>query len=154
VEAASFTWRPLGRLLVEQGLLSHEELVTAIDEQEQTGRRLGEILVERGYVSASALAAALAEQFGIKLSAGDTETAPASGGLREVRRPILRVVPFDDDGEETIIEEPMIVEVPLEEPLSAFGYQRVRLVEARRELAARDRRIAELEAALARATSS
>ncbi len=47
----------------------------------------------------------------------------------------------------------MIVEVPLEEPLSAFGYQRVRLVEARRELAARDRRIAELEAALARATS-
>ena len=81
MEAASFTWRPLGRLLVEQGLLSHEELVTAIDEQEQTGRRLGEILVERGYVSAAALAAALAEQFGIKLSAGDA----APGARRRSR---------------------------------------------------------------------
>ena len=57
-------WRQLGGVLVESGLLSEEELATALAEQAETGRRLGEILVGRGLISGPALANGLAEQQG------------------------------------------------------------------------------------------
>ena len=46
MEAARIPWRPLGRVLVEQGLLSEDELERALEEQALTGRRLGETLVD------------------------------------------------------------------------------------------------------------
>jgi len=55
---------PLGRLLVEAGLLTEAELDDALAEQQRTKRPLGEILVERGFVSGGAVANALAEQHG------------------------------------------------------------------------------------------
>jgi len=67
VEAAEQTWRPLGELLVEKGLVTKEELDRALTEQEETGRLLGTILVERGFVSGPALAVALAEQYGVEV---------------------------------------------------------------------------------------
>jgi len=69
VEAASITWRPLGLLLVEKGLLTEEELEFALTKQGEDNRRLGEILVETGLVSGPALAHVLAEQLGVELSA-------------------------------------------------------------------------------------
>jgi hypothetical protein len=67
VEAAEQTWRPLGELLVEKGLVTDEELQRALKEQEATGKLLGAILVDRGFVSGPALAIALAEQYGVEL---------------------------------------------------------------------------------------
>jgi MSHA biogenesis protein MshE len=61
VEAARIPWRPLGRVLVEQGLLSEDELERALEEQASTGRRLGETLVELGFLSHTALSRALTE---------------------------------------------------------------------------------------------
>src|SRR5437870_2304649 len=58
----------LGEILVEQRLLSQEQLDRALEEQKYTGRqlgrvrRLGRILVEKGYVAQEALASALAAQ--------------------------------------------------------------------------------------------
>lgn len=59
VEAARIAWRPLGRLLVEQGLLTDDELERALVLQQATGKRLGETIVELGFVSGPDLASAL-----------------------------------------------------------------------------------------------
>lgn len=64
----SYTWRPLGELLVENGVLSKAGLETALAEQRRTGRLVGEILVESGFVSAFSLARALAAQHGVELN--------------------------------------------------------------------------------------
>jgi hypothetical protein len=55
-------WRPLGRLLVQRGLLTADELEAALDEQERTGGLLGEILMRHGLLSKLALASSLHEQ--------------------------------------------------------------------------------------------
>ncbi len=55
-------WRPLGRLLVQRGLLRQDELEAALDEQDRTGDLLGEILMRNGLLSKLALASSLHEQ--------------------------------------------------------------------------------------------
>jgi hypothetical protein len=62
------TWRPLGRLLVEKGLITQTQLAESLLAQAETGGRLGEILVQRGAVTASQLAHALGEQHGVALT--------------------------------------------------------------------------------------
>ena len=64
---AQYTWRPLGAILVDRGLLSGDELQGALREQRRSGRLLGEILVEAGLVSAFSLTRALSEQHGVQL---------------------------------------------------------------------------------------
>jgi hypothetical protein len=60
-------WRPLGKLLVEQGVLGEEQLADALGEQQRSHGRLGEILISRKYVSGVQLARALADQHGVDL---------------------------------------------------------------------------------------
>lgn len=69
------TRTPLGRLLVERGLLSESGLERALVDQRQTGRLLGEIVVSRGWVSAEDLRRAIAEQEGE--TSGDAGDATA-----------------------------------------------------------------------------
>jgi hypothetical protein len=68
-------WRPLGRLLVEEGYVTKAELRKALRTQrESSGRRLlGEILVAEGFLSGISLARALAEQNGFDLEPGGDE---------------------------------------------------------------------------------
>lgn len=66
--AVPATWRPLGHLLVEKGLITQTQLAEALLTQADTGGRLGQILVQRGAVTASQLAHALGEQHGVELS--------------------------------------------------------------------------------------
>jgi len=66
--AVPTTWRPLGRLLVENGLITQTQLADALLAQAETDGRLGEILVQRGALTASQLAHALGEQHGVELS--------------------------------------------------------------------------------------
>jgi hypothetical protein len=68
VDAAHISGRPLGGILVDQGLLTGEELETALSRQEASGRRLGETIVDCGFVSGPDLADALAAQCGIELT--------------------------------------------------------------------------------------
>ena len=83
VEAAEQAWRPIGELLVEQGLLTKEELEHALALQKESGRMLGAILVERGYLSGPALAIALARQYGVELT---TERGFGTGLWAEIDR--------------------------------------------------------------------
>ena len=62
-----YTWRPLGTLLVEKGLLTERELDDALTEQKRSGRLVGQILVHSGALSPFALAQALTEQHGVEL---------------------------------------------------------------------------------------
>jgi hypothetical protein len=55
---------PLGRLLMERGLLSDEQLQYALQEQTRTGLPLGQVLVGLSYVTAATIAQALATQHG------------------------------------------------------------------------------------------
>jgi hypothetical protein len=58
-------WRPLGVLLVEQGVISEAELETALADQAAIGKPLGEILIAHGFSSRPAIQDALAEQAGV-----------------------------------------------------------------------------------------
>ena len=75
MDQAHFPWRPLGTLLVEEGLLAKSDLERALSEQRQTGRLLGQILVLDGAVSATALARVLARQHGVELRRTDGAAA-------------------------------------------------------------------------------
>jgi hypothetical protein len=68
VNQAKYPWRPLGRLLMEQGLVGDAELEEALAEQQRTGHRLGEILVARGAIAGPDLIRVLAEQSGIDVT--------------------------------------------------------------------------------------
>jgi hypothetical protein len=86
--ASNDGWRPLGRVLVQQGFVTEDALQQALaDQRERPSLRLGEVLVEGGYLSGTALASALAEQHGLDLGTessldADVETviAPATPG--------------------------------------------------------------------------
>jgi hypothetical protein len=74
-------WRPLGRVLVDRGVIADAELEEALHVQRESGRRLGEILVERGYVTAHALVSAVIAQHGLEeeTPAAAVVAAPAVG---------------------------------------------------------------------------
>jgi type IV pilus assembly protein PilB len=54
----------IGEVLVEEGILSQDQLKRALAEQKATGRMLGEMLVEQGVIEASVLVHALAKRLG------------------------------------------------------------------------------------------
>lgn len=64
---AHFPWQQLGELLVDEQLLTEDELEQALLEQARTGRLLGQIIVSNGYLSAFSLARVLSEQHGVQL---------------------------------------------------------------------------------------
>jgi hypothetical protein len=83
MEAAHITWRPLGQLFVERGLITEEELEGALAEQRETRKRLGTILVSRGLVSGPELTSVLVDQLGMELT---KESGFGSGLWDEIRR--------------------------------------------------------------------
>ena len=111
MEAARITWRPLGRLLVERGLLTDRELEQALAAQQTTGKRLGETIVELGFVSGPDLASALAAQYGLELT---TESGFGTGLRSQIQqrhetdrlRRIIHVVPSLDDAPKEADVEP------------------------------------------------
>jgi hypothetical protein len=76
MDRADFPWQPLGRILVDDELLTPTELQRALAEQRETGKLLGEILVEHGSMTGASLAQALARQHGVELEQSDLEQEP------------------------------------------------------------------------------
>jgi hypothetical protein len=109
---AQYTWRPLGAILVDRGVLSEDQLKGALREQRRSGRLLGEVLVEAGIVSAFSLARALSEQHGVKLEPVDegpagVETA-AAGSKPTSWRPLGKV----------LVENGFLTKIQLEQALA------------------------------------
>ena len=64
MEAAAATQsRLIGAILVENGLITRDQLVRALELQKETGERLGEIVVAEFNVPRLELASVLAEQW-------------------------------------------------------------------------------------------
>ena len=155
MEAAHIAWRPLGRLLVEQGLLRADELELALAKQQETGLRLGETIVQCGFVSGPQLANALAAQYGIELT---TEKGFGTGLRSEIqrrhesdRRGIVRLAPPPAE-EQPATEDTEAVE-PDPEPVSAeatllaqLEEQWAKLAAAEESLSQRERELTELKA--------
>jgi MSHA biogenesis protein MshE len=55
----------LGDLLIQQSLLTEEQLKLSLDEQKRTGRKLGRVFVESGFVTEEGISQALARQLRI-----------------------------------------------------------------------------------------
>ena len=55
----------LGEILVQQKLLSEEQLTLALADQKRTGRKLGRVFVENGFVTEEQISGALARQLNI-----------------------------------------------------------------------------------------
>src|SRR3978361_1767398 len=55
----------LGEILVQQKLLSEEQLQFSLTQQKRTGRKLGRIFVENGFVTEEQISGALAKQLNI-----------------------------------------------------------------------------------------
>ena len=55
----------LGEILVQQKLLTEEQLKGALQEQKQLGRRLGRVLTDKGIITEEQLAEALARQLNL-----------------------------------------------------------------------------------------
>src|SRR5215217_3342360 len=55
----------LGEILVQQKLLSEEQLGLALAEQKRSGRKLGRVFIDSGYVTEEQIAGALARQLNI-----------------------------------------------------------------------------------------
>src|SRR6185312_15579664 len=86
---------PLGRLLIMRGLLTEQQLIEGLLEQDRTGDKLGKVLIRLGFVDPSSVALALASQHGgpLKTEYGfaigfDAPTEPVTvPPLRSVPRP-------------------------------------------------------------------
>jgi type IV pilus assembly protein PilB len=80
----------IGEILLEQGLLSQQQLDQALEEQKTTNRRLGEILRARGWVKDTDVTRAVAQRLGIPfIDLGATPVDPSAAGLmteRDCRR--------------------------------------------------------------------
>ncbi len=57
--------KPLGEVLVEERLISRDQLQSALNRQRDTGRPLGKILLEMGVVDEEALVEAVSRQLGV-----------------------------------------------------------------------------------------
>jgi MSHA biogenesis protein MshE len=55
----------LGEILVQQKLLTQEQLKLALEEQKRSGRKLGRVFIEQGYVTEEEISEALAKQLQI-----------------------------------------------------------------------------------------
>jgi len=74
--------KQLGDILLEGGLVTHEQLQAAFEVHESAGRALGRVLVDQGVLSESQLVAALATQIGMRfVELGDQQVDPSAMSL-------------------------------------------------------------------------
>ena len=148
MESGRQTHRSLGAVLVEQGLVTNDDVEDALAVQMETSQPLGEILLQRSLIARPTLAKALAAQrgrsleeeggFGSGLMAKIEHLHLVRRGLQaEKRRHKAQEAPAEE------ICEPEMYE-PAEDPLVALLRQR------EEELDARERELAEHEARLTR----
>jgi hypothetical protein len=109
MDRADFPWRQLGKILVDEELLTPAELERALAEQRETGRLLGEILVEQGAMTGATLAQALARQHGVELGQTDLEHEPLFAASPDSKkwRPLGAV----------LVESGLVGEIELQEAL-------------------------------------
>jgi hypothetical protein len=86
-----YSWRPLGELLVQRGLIDDYQLESLLLEQRLSGKLFGELLVGKRVVSPMDMAAVIAEQHGLHLDP-KARPSPASPKVARKWRPLGRIL--------------------------------------------------------------
>lgn len=95
----------LGDILVEQGLLTVDQLQFCLQEQKRSGRKLGQAFVDNGFVSEDDICLALSRQFQlayINLKTFNIDPA-ALRLLPEIRARRFRALVLEDKGESLLV---------------------------------------------------
>ena len=111
MEAAHTSWRSLGELFVERGLISEADLERALAEQVATKRRLADILVRRGLVTGHDITNALMEQLGTEVPMEASPAPAAAPAPVPARAPAPAPAP--------VAEQHTAEIVPLPDPVQA-----------------------------------
>ena len=144
--------RRLGDLIVDRGLISREQLEDALLEQQVSRKRLGTILVSNGAITPPDLTEALVSQIhgrtgmSMDVADDDREDAELDGDHPSPRR--RRGIFRRRHVEATVPETRVVTEDDLLLLRRELELVADELGGARREIAARDARIAELESSL------
>ncbi|MHC4606374.1 MAG: GspE/PulE/PilB domain-containing protein [Planctomycetota bacterium] len=76
----------LGEILIEEGLVTQEQVQEALRKQQETAELLGECLVRLGFVQETDIARALAKQFGLPFIEADQY---------DIQRDVVSLIPSD-----------------------------------------------------------
>ncbi len=75
----------IGEMLVEEGIITKEQLKDALEEQKRTGEKIGEILIRMGYISKEILWTFLGYQMGVPFVNLDE--------IPNIRQDVLKLIP-------------------------------------------------------------
>ncbi|WP_151636520.1 GspE/PulE family protein [Noviherbaspirillum aerium] len=120
----------LGEILVQQNLLSEEQLQFSLAEQKRTGRKLGRVFIENGFVTEEKISGALARQLNIPyINLKFYNTRPEVVRLLpETQARRFRAIALEDRGSALLIG--------MADPTDLFAYDEVaRVVRRNIELA-------------------
>jgi MSHA biogenesis protein MshE len=109
----------LGEILVQQNLLSQEQLQAALEEQKKTGRKLGRVFIDKGFVTEEQFSEAIARQINapfINLKYFNIKPATVRL-LSETQARRFRALVLEDRGN--------VVRVGFADPTDLFAYDEV-----------------------------
>ncbi|MGB2953689.1 MAG: hypothetical protein WBB74_09930 [Gaiellaceae bacterium] len=102
----------LGSILLERGLVKHDQLDQALEERARTGELLGETLVRLGYVFEDELARVLAAQEGLEfVDVAAVSADPSAAALLDMElSDRLRAIPlrFTDEALVVAVADPLM----------------------------------------------
>jgi type II secretory ATPase GspE/PulE/Tfp pilus assembly ATPase PilB-like protein len=103
----------IGEMLVEEGIITKEQLKDALEEQKHTGTKIGEILIRMGYISKEILWTFLGYQMGVPFINLDE--------LPEIRQDVLKTLPEQLMRAEKLIpvnKQGKVITVAMADPLN------------------------------------
>ena len=113
--------KTFGRLLVEAGIVTEEQLNESVEMQKQSGKKLGEVLLEKGYISQDDIIQVLEFQLGIPhVSLERFEIEPAA--VRKVPENLAKrheLIPIK------IIDNTLVV--AMSDPLNIFAIDDIKI---------------------------
>ena len=112
----------LGELLVQQKLISEEQLQLALAAQKRSGRKLGRVFIENGFVTEEAISGALARQLNIPyVNLKQYNLKPQTVQmLPEMQARRFRAIPLEDRGNTVL--------VGMADPTDLFAYDEVKRI--------------------------
>ena len=117
--------KQLGQILIELGLITPEQLETALEEHQKTPKALGRVLIDLGMIKEADLVRALADQVGLEfVDLTDTQIDPASTALLpEALARRYRALPIGDrDGK---------LLVAMSDPANVYALDDIRTITGR-----------------------
>ena len=114
--------KEFGEVLVDEGLITSDQLEKAAAEQERVGRSLGRVLIDLGLVKEPDLVAVLARQIGLEfVDLNDYQIDPQAASLiSEQVAKRYRALPIGFDGERLI--------VAMSDPANVFALDDIRTI--------------------------